>query len=138
MTDIGTVLGGRYRLVELLRRGAMATIYRARDNQLERDGAVKVLRPEYGADPDFIDRFRHEAQSAASLNHPRLVAVHDYGTDPARPFIVMELVEGEDLATIIRRTGALPPRSAARLVAPADRPIAAAPAPGSVPPALKP
>ena len=53
MTAIGTVLGGRYRLVELLGQGGMATIYRARDAQLERDVAVKVLRPEYGADPDF-------------------------------------------------------------------------------------
>jgi len=126
LTDIGTVLGGRYRLVELLGQGGMATIYRARDNQLERDVAVKVLRPEYGADPDFLDRFRHEAQSAASLNHPGIVAVYDYGTDPAGPFIVMELVEGEDLATIIRRTGALPPRAAARLVAQAARALAAA------------
>jgi len=126
LTDIGTVLGGRYRLVELLGQGGMATIYRARDGQLERDVAVKVLRPEYGADPDFIDRFRHEAQSAASLNHPGIVAVYDYGTDPAGPFIVMELVEGEDLATIVRRTGALPPRAAARLVAQAARAIAAA------------
>ena len=126
MTDIGTILGGRYRLVELLGQGGMATIYRARDNQLERDVAVKVLRPEYGADPDFIDRFRHEAQSAASLNHPSIVAVHDYGTDPVGPFIVMELVEGEDLSTIIRRSGAIPPRAAARLVAQAARAIAAA------------
>ena len=104
----------------------MATIYRARDNQLERDVAVKVLRPEYGTDPDFIDRFRHEAQSAASLNHPGVVAVYDYGTDPVGPFIVMELVEGEDLASIIRRSGALPPRAAARLVAQAARALAAA------------
>jgi eukaryotic-like serine/threonine-protein kinase len=126
LTEIGTVLGGRYRLVELLGQGGMATIYRARDNQLERDVAIKVLRPEYGADPDFIDRFRHEAQSAASLNHPGIVAVYDYGTDPAGPFIVMELVEGEDLATIIRRTGAMPPRAAARLVAQASRAVAAA------------
>jgi serine/threonine protein kinase len=92
VTEIGTILGGRYRLVELLGQGGMATIYRARDNQLERDVAVKVLRPEYGADPDFIDRFRHEAQAAASLNHPGIVAVHDYGTDPAGPYIVMELI----------------------------------------------
>ena len=104
----------------------MATIYRARDNQLERDVAVKVLRPEYGTDPDFIDRFRHEAQSAASLNHPGVVAVYDYGTDPVGPFIVMELVEGEDLASIVRRSGALPPRAAARLVAQAARALAAA------------
>jgi serine/threonine-protein kinase len=126
VTEIGTVLGGRYRLVELLGQGGMATIYRARDNQLERDVAVKILRPEYGADPDFIDRFRHEAQAAASLNHPGIVAVHDYGTDPAGPYIVMEVVEGEDLSTIIRRTGALPPRAAARLVAQAARAVAAA------------
>ena len=103
MTDIGETLGGRYRLVELLGQGGMATIYRARDGQLERDVAVKVLRPEYGADPDFNERFRHEAQSAASLNHPNVVSVFDYGTDDVGPFIVMELVEGEDLSTIIRR-----------------------------------
>jgi serine/threonine-protein kinase len=126
LTDIGTVLGGRYRLVELLGQGGMATIYRARDNQLERDVAVKVLRPEYGADPDFIERFRNEAQSAASLNHPNVVAVHDFGTDPVGPFIVMELVEGEDLSAIVRRTGALPPRAAARLVAQGARAVAAA------------
>jgi eukaryotic-like serine/threonine-protein kinase len=126
VTEIGTVLGGRYRLVELLGQGGMATIYRARDSQLERDVAIKILRPEYGADPDFIDRFRHEAQAAASLNHPGIVAVYDYGTDPAGPYIAMELIEGEDLSTIIRRTGALPPRAAARLVAQAARAVGAA------------
>jgi beta-lactam-binding protein with PASTA domain/tRNA A-37 threonylcarbamoyl transferase component Bud32 len=138
LADIGAVLGGRYRLVELLGQGGMATIYRARDNQLERDVAVKILRPEYGADPDFNERFRHEAQSAASLNHPSVVAVYDYGTDPVGPFIVMELVEGEDLATIIRRSGALPPRAAARLVAQAARAVAAAHARGFVHRDIKP
>ncbi len=126
MADIGSVLGGRYRLVELLGEGGMATIYRARDNQLERDVAVKVLRPEYGRDPDFFARFRQEAQSAASLNHQNVVAVYDYGTDEIGPFIVMELVDGEDLASIIRRGGALPPRQAARLAAEIARAIAAA------------
>ncbi len=58
LADIGSVLGGRYRLVELLGQGGMATIYRARDSQLERDVAVKLLRPEYGRDPDFLSRFR--------------------------------------------------------------------------------
>ncbi|HSL97809.1 MAG TPA: Stk1 family PASTA domain-containing Ser/Thr kinase [Candidatus Deferrimicrobiaceae bacterium] len=132
MADIGTVLGGRYRLVELLGQGGMATIYRARDRQLERDVAVKLLRPEYGNDPEFVTRFRQEAQSAASLNHPSVVAVHDFGTDPAGPFIVMELVEGEDLASILRRSGALPPRQAARLVAEAARAIEAAHARGFI------
>ena len=126
MTDIGTVLGGRYRLIELLGQGGMATVYRARDSQLERDVAVKLLRPEYGRDPDFFARFRQEAQSAASLNHPSVVAVYDYGTDEAGPYIVMELVDGEDLASIVRRSGPLPPRQAARLAAEIGRAIAAA------------
>jgi serine/threonine-protein kinase len=126
VADIGTVLGGRYRLLELLGEGGMATIYRARDGQLERDVAVKVLRPEYGRDPDFFARFRQEAQSAASLNHPGVVAVYDYGTDTVGPFIVMELVDGEDLGSIIRRSGALPPRQAARLTSQVAHAIAAA------------
>jgi beta-lactam-binding protein with PASTA domain/tRNA A-37 threonylcarbamoyl transferase component Bud32 len=132
VAEIGTILGGRYRLVELLGQGGMATIFRAHDNQLNRDVAVKLLRPEYGRDPDFGSRFRSEAQNAASLNHPNIVSVYDYGQDTAGPFIVMELVEGEDLATIIRRSGALPPRQAARIVAEAARALQAAHASGIV------
>ena len=64
MTGIGETLGGRYRLVELLGQGGMATIFRAHDAQLGRDVAVKILRPEYGRDPDFLARFREEARSA--------------------------------------------------------------------------
>ena len=132
MAEIGNVLGDRYRLIELLGQGGMATIYRARDSQLERDVAVKVLRPEYGRDPDFSSRFRQEAQAAASLNHPNVVAVYDYGQDAAGPYIVMELVDGEDLASVIRRTGALPPRQAARIAGEVARALAAAHARGFV------
>jgi serine/threonine-protein kinase len=126
VADIGSMLGGRYRLMELLGQGGMATIYRANDRQLGRDVAVKVLRPEYGDDPDFLGRFRQEAQAAASLNHPNVVAVYDYGDDPAGPYIVMELVEGEDLASLVRRNGPLAPRQAARLGAQIARGLAAA------------
>src|SRR4051794_24427501 len=126
LAEIGTVLGGRYRLVELLGQGGMARIYRGHDNQLDRDVAVKILRPEYGRDPDFGSRFRHEAQAAASLNHPNIVGVYDYGQDEAGPFIVMELVDGEDLASIIKRSGALPPRQAARITAETARALHAA------------
>ena len=126
MADIGSVLGGRYRLIELLGQGGMATIYRARDQQLERDVAVKVLRPEYGRDPDFGSRFRQEAQSAASLNHPNIVSVFDYGQDPVGPFIVMELVDGEDLSQIIKRSAPLGPRQAARLTAEVAHALSAA------------
>jgi serine/threonine-protein kinase len=132
VAEIGTVLGGRYRLVELLGQGGMATIFRGHDSQLGRDVAVKLLRPEYGRDPDFGSRFRQEAHNAASLNHPSIVSVYDYGQDPAGPFIVMELVEGEDLASIIRRSGALPPRQAARITAETARALEAAHASGIV------
>ena len=138
MADIGTVLGGRYRLIELLGQGGMATIYRARDSEINRDVAVKVLRPEYGADPDFVARFKQEAQSAGALNHPNVVSVFDFGTDPAGPYIVMEVVDGEDLGSIVRRGGALPPRQAARLTAQISRAIAAAHAVGLVHRDIKP
>ena len=117
VTEIGGILGGRYRLLELLGQGGMAKIYRARDAQLERDVAVKLLRPEFGRDPGFLARFRDEARAAASLSHPNIVAVHDFGEDASGPYIVMELVEGQDLASIIRDNGALAPRQAARVSA---------------------
>jgi eukaryotic-like serine/threonine-protein kinase len=126
VTEIGSTLGGRYRLVELLGQGGMATIYRARDAQLERDVAVKLLRPELGRDPDFLARFRDEARSAASLSHPNIVAVFDFGEEVSGPYIVMELVEGEDLASIIRSQGPLPPRQAARITAEVAKALQAA------------
>jgi serine/threonine-protein kinase len=118
--------------MELLGQGGMATIYRAHDEQLNRDVAVKLLRPEYGRDPDFGSRFRQEAQAAASLNHPNVISVFDYGQDENGPFIVMELIDGEDIATILRRGGPLAPRQAARLTAEVARALSAAHARGFV------
>ena len=126
MTEIGSVLGGRYRLVELLGQGGMATIYRARDAQLDRDVAVKLLRPEFGRDPDFLARFRDEAKAAASLSHPNIVAVFDFGEEQSDPYIVMELIDGQDLSSILRENGALPPRQAARVSAEVAKALQAA------------
>ncbi len=138
MAEIGQILGGRYRLIELLGQGGMATIYRAADTGLGRDVALKLLRSEYLRDPDFSSRFRQEAQAAASLSHPNVVTVYDYGEDPSGPFIAMELVDGEDLATILRRSGALPARQAARIGAGVGRALAAAHASGIVHRDIKP
>jgi eukaryotic-like serine/threonine-protein kinase len=105
----GREIGGRYRLSSPLGEGGMATLWRAVDQQLGREVAVKLLRPQYSADPGFAARFRQEARSAASLSHPNIVSVYDYGTDPdgETQFIVMQLVEGENLAEILRRRGHL-------------------------------
>ena len=115
MAEVGHVLGGRYRLVELLGQGGMATIFRARDTKLGRDVAVKVLRAEYGRTPASWPASAQEAQAAAALNHPNVVAVFDYGMDPVGPYIVMELVAGGDLAAALARARAAasrrPPRA---------------------------
>jgi serine/threonine-protein kinase len=115
MAEVGRVLGGRYALVEVVGQGGMATIYRGRDTKLGRDVAIKVLRGEYGTDASFLARFQREAQAAAQLNHPNVVAVFDYGQDPAGPYIVMELVTGGDLAAALRERGPLPPTVAASI-----------------------
>src|SRR5687767_14268459 len=92
----------------------MSTSFAWADAKLGRSVAVKVLRPEFGADAAFVERFRREAQSAASLSHPNIVAVYDYGTDAAGPYIVMEQVAGGDLSRVLDERGALPPTAVAR------------------------
>ena len=108
MTGNPTTVGGRYELGELLGRGGMAEVRRAIDRRLGRPVAVKQLRADLATDPTFQARFRREAQSAAGLNHPTIVAVYDTGeeTDPLTgtsiPYIVMELVDGPTLRDILR------------------------------------
>jgi serine/threonine protein kinase len=82
----------------------MATVWRAMDEQLGREVAVKILRPQFGADPGFAARFRNEARAAGALSHPNVVQVYDFGTDvdSGDQYIVMQLVEGQDLATVLR------------------------------------
>lgn len=108
MTEEPRLLGGRYQLGSVLGRGGMAEVRRARDLRLGRDVAIKQLRIDLASDPTFQARFRREAQAAAGLNHPNIVAVYDTGeeADPASgvqvPYIVMELVEGHTLREILR------------------------------------
>lgn len=111
----GQLLGGRYRLGPVIGRGGMATIYRATDVRVERLVAVKILRPEVATDPDLAHRFRREALAATVLRHPNIVACLDTGTDGDRAYLVMALVDGEDLAVRLRRGGRLAPRQAARI-----------------------
>jgi serine/threonine-protein kinase len=121
MTSSPTTVGGRYELGELLGRGGMAEVRRAVDQRLGRSVAVKQLRTDLATDPTFQARFRREAQSAAGLNHPTIVAVYDTGeeADPLSgvsvPYIVMELVEGPTLRDVLREGRKLLPERALEL-----------------------
>lgn len=102
------VLGGRYELRGVLGRGGMAEVRDGWDRRLNRPVAVKLMHPSIGADADQRQRFKCEARSAAALNHPHVVAVHDYGDHDGTPFIVMERLPGRTLADAIAR-GPMPP-----------------------------
>ncbi len=117
MEMIGRLISGRYRLIGPLGDGGMATIWRAVDEQLDREVAVKLLRPQFSADPGFTARFKQEARSAGGLTHPNIVSVYDYGTDGegGDQYIVMELVEGRDLSAILRDRGTLSTDDAVRV-----------------------
>lgn len=109
------VLGGRYEIHRTLARGGMAEVYLARDRSLDRPVAVKVLFSEFAADPAFVERFRREAQAAAGLAHPNIVAVYDWGSEGSTYYIVMEYVDGQSLADVLRSSGPLHPRRAAEV-----------------------
>ncbi|MBC7224813.1 MAG: serine/threonine protein kinase, partial [Anaerolineae bacterium] len=102
------VLKGRYRLLEVIGRGGVATVYRAWDVLGERYVAVKVLKEEYTEHPEFPERFRREAETVLHLDHPRIVGFLDYGVEDGQHFLVMEYVEGETLARMVQERGALP------------------------------
>ena len=132
------VLGGRYRLERHLARGGMAEVYVADDQLLNRPVAVKVLFPELARDEAFVERFRREARSAASLNHHNIVSVYDFGEDEGSWFIVMEYVEGRTLRDIIKAEGPMDPARAAELASEVAAALAAAHAQGIVHRDIKP
>jgi serine/threonine-protein kinase len=107
----------RYEETHLIARGGMAQVFRALDLRLGRHVALKVLFPELSVDRTFVERFRREAQAAANLSHPNVVAVYDWGEDEGTYFIVMELVTGTSLATALRAEGTLPATRAASIAA---------------------
>ena len=119
-TGVPEQLGDRYRLGELLGRGGMAEVHIGQDVRLGRAVAVKMLRPDMARDPTFQARFRREAQSAASLNHPSIVAVYDTGEDDfvgnPVPYIVMEYVEGSTLRELLASGSRLVPERALEIV----------------------
>jgi serine/threonine-protein kinase len=111
------VLSDRYRIISHLARGGMADVYEAEDTLLNRRVAVKVLHANFSSDDAFVTRFKREAQAAANLSHPNIVAIYDWGKDGSTYFMVMELIEGRTLRDILKSEGALFPRRAAEIAA---------------------
>ena len=111
----GSLLAGRYGLRALLGIGGMGEVYEAADLRLDRTVAVKVLRSELTADRRFVQRFHREARVAAGLSHPAIVAVHDFGQDEGRIFLVLEHVPGRTLAQVLREDGPQPPSRVAAI-----------------------
>ncbi|NPV29791.1 MAG: Stk1 family PASTA domain-containing Ser/Thr kinase [Firmicutes bacterium] len=112
---VGKILGNRYEIVAKLGSGGMAHVYQARCRILNRIVTVKILRAELAEDKEFVQRFRREAQTVASLSHPNVVSIYDIGEEAGIPYLVMEYVEGSNLKEIIEREGPLPPAEAANL-----------------------
>ncbi len=113
--DKGQVIAGRYRVLRRLGVGGMADVYLAEDGTLGRQVAVKVLLKRYSGDAQFVERFRREAQAAASISHPNIVNIYDWGPVDGTYYIVMEYVEGETLKDRIRREGRCSPGEAVRV-----------------------
>jgi hypothetical protein len=116
--SVPRTVDNKYRIEQLLGRGGMGAVYRARDMRLDRLVALKVVRAELLGDPEARRRFRREAQIVARLQHPSIVAVYDYGTfADGGAYLVMELVRGEDLRHVLQREGRLEPDEAMRILA---------------------
>ena len=105
---IGHILDNRYKILEKVGSGGMASVYKAQDILLDRIVAVKILHSKYASDHDFVVRFRQEAQAAAKLSHPNIVNIYDVGYDENAHYIVMEYVRGETLKEYIEKHGHLP------------------------------
>ncbi|MDG4822238.1 protein kinase [Asanoa sp. WMMD1127] len=126
MISPGVMLGGRYRLDERIAGGGMGDVWRGTDEVLGRTVAVKILLPALLDEPGFAERFRGEARTMATINHPGVVDVYDYGSDQQIAFLIMEYVEGDALSRTLSRVGRLTPARTMALVAQAADALQAA------------
>jgi len=123
---VGRLLDGRYRVLSHIADGGMATVYLALDTRLDREVALKVMRPGLAGDETFVSRFRREARSAARLSHPNVVAVFDQGEDDGNIFLAMEYVPGQTLREVMQAEGPLTPRAALDFLDPMLQALASA------------
>ena len=123
---VDRLLDGRYRVLTHIADGGMATVYVALDQRLDREVALKIMRPDLAKDESFVSRFRREARSAARLSHPNVVAVYDQGEDDGHVFLAMELVNGLTLRQVMSAEGPLTPRAALDIIDPVLQALGAA------------
>jgi len=109
------MLGNRYEVLEKLGGGGMAIVYKGRDTYLNREVTIKVMRPEFTSDEDFVQRFRREAQAVARLSHANIVNIHDVGQEDGTHYLVLEYVRGDNLKNIIKQKGRLEPEDAVNI-----------------------
>ncbi len=134
----GEVLAGRYEILKLLGEGGMGSVYRARDRELDREVAVKVIKPELASNAQVLQRFKQELILARQVTHRNIIRIFDLGTAEWTRFITMEYIEGEDLSSILARRGKLPAVEAAGIIQQVCRGLEAAHAEGVVHRDLKP
>ena len=134
----GTMLGGRYQLLRVLGQGGMGAVYQARDQELGRIIALKVIRPELAGNPSILQRFKQELILSRNVTHKNVVRIYDMGEADGTKFITMEYVEGEDLRTMLARDGKVAPQKSVEIVQQICRALDAAHAEGVIHRDLKP
>lgn len=112
----GTVLGGRYEILQLLGRGGMGAVYKARDRELDRTVALKLIRPDLARNPEMVRRFKQELILARQVTHKNVIRIFDLGQADGIKFITMDFVEGHDLRALLKEKGKFPPSEAARIM----------------------
>ena len=136
--EIGMVVAGRYEILETLGKGGMGSVYKARDQELDRLVALKVIRPELARNTAIVDRFKQELRLSHLVTHKNVIRMYDLGEDTGMRFITMEFVEGRDLRSIIEQHGKLPPAEAVAILQQICRALEAAHAVGILHRDLKP
>src|SRR6266700_6903652 len=134
----GTVLGDRYEILALLGQGGMGAVYKARDTELDRLVALKIIRPELTTNPEILKRFKQDLILARQVTHRNVIRIFDLGQADGFKFITMEYLEGQDLRGVLREKGKLPPEEAAKIILQICRALEAAHGEGVIHRDLKP
>src|SRR5215468_4768160 len=136
--EVGSVVGNRFEILQLLGEGGMGAVYKAHDRELEKDVALKLIRAELARNPEILQRFKQEIILARQITHRNVIRIFDIGQADGHKYITMEYLEGRDLRAVLREKGKLPPEEAAKIVLQICRTLEAAHGEGVIHRDLKP